>query len=57
MHKWRCPVCGYIYDPRLGDPESGLPPGIPLERLPDSWGCPDCGSPPDMFEEIETHNY
>ena len=25
MMKWRCTVCGYVYDPEKGDPESGIP--------------------------------
>ena len=34
----------YIYDPALGDPDSGIPPGTPFADLPDDWYCPDCGA-------------
>ncbi|MDK2854633.1 MAG: hypothetical protein PWQ92_1527 [Thermococcaceae archaeon] len=53
MAKWKCIVCGYIYDEEAGDPESGIPPGTKFEDLPDDWVCPLCGAPKDMFEKIE----
>ncbi|TVR99439.1 MAG: rubredoxin [Rhodospirillales bacterium] len=34
----------YIYDPAVGDPDSGVPPGTPFQDLPDDWFCPDCGT-------------
>jgi len=37
-------VCSMIYDPAVGDPESGLAPGTPFEAIPDSWICPICGT-------------
>ena len=44
MSKYRCTVCGYIYDPALGDPDGGINPGIPFEELPPEWVCPVCGA-------------
>jgi rubredoxin len=41
--RWKCRKCSYIYDPRVGDPDGGIPPGTPFERIPDSWRCPVCG--------------
>jgi len=35
-------VCSHIYDPERGDPENGIPPGTPLEKIPDDWICPRC---------------
>ena len=52
MDKWECRVCGYIYDPELGDSSQGINPGIPFEDLPDSWVCPICGAPKRMFRKI-----
>ena len=26
--KYVCDVCGYVYDPAVGDPENGVAPGI-----------------------------
>lgn len=52
MGKWQCIVCGYIYDPKKGDPENGILPGTPFEELPEDWVCPECGAPKEDFEEI-----
>jgi flavin reductase (DIM6/NTAB) family NADH-FMN oxidoreductase RutF/rubredoxin len=52
MAKYKCNICGYIYDPELGDPDSGIKPGMPFEKLPDNWLCPVCGAAKDMFEKI-----
>jgi len=42
--KYKCLVCGYIYDPDKGDPDAGVKAGIPFESLPDGWSCPVCGA-------------
>jgi rubredoxin len=52
MDKWECLACGYIYDPAVGDPDSGIAPGMPFEDLPDDWVCPECGVGKDMFEKV-----
>jgi rubredoxin len=51
--KYRCTMCGYIYDPAKGDPDAGIAPGTPFESLPDSWTCPQCGASKDDFEKID----
>lgn len=51
--KWKCIVCGYVYDPQRGDSENGIKPGTLYEDLPDTWVCPTCGAPKDMFEKME----
>ena len=33
--KYICTVCDYIYDPKLGDPDSGISPGTAFEEIPD----------------------
>ncbi len=53
MDKWECLVCGYIYDPAVGDPDGGIEPGVSFEDLPDDWVCPECGAAKDMFEKVE----
>jgi rubredoxin len=50
--RYQCTVCGYIYDPEKGDPDSGVAPNTPFEDLPDTWTCPVCGSPKDDFKEL-----
>ena len=52
MKKWRCTICGYIYDPAVGDEGNGVQPGTPFEALPDEWVCPNCGVGKELFEEI-----
>ena len=49
--KYKCTVCGYVYDPEKGDPESGIAPGTPFEELPEDWQCPVCGAGKDEFEK------
>ncbi|HOV82910.1 MAG TPA: rubredoxin [Methanothrix sp.] len=51
--KYQCTICGYIYDPAKGDPDSGISPGTPFESLPDSWTCPQCGASRDDFKKID----
>ena len=53
MKKYVCGVCGYIYDPAVGDPEHGIQPGTPFESLPDNWTCPVCGVGKDQFNPEE----
>ncbi|MDR2403024.1 MAG: rubredoxin [Spirochaetaceae bacterium] len=43
MQKYVCNVCGYVYDPAAGDPDSGIAPGTPFEGIGDDWVCPLCG--------------
>jgi rubredoxin len=51
MDKWVCTICGYIYDPAVGDDEGGIPAGTSFEDLPDDWTCPICGAGKDDFEK------
>ena len=52
MDKYCCTVCGYIYDPKIGDPDNGIKPVTPFNNIPDTWVCPECGVGKDMFEKI-----
>ena len=47
--KYVCSVCGYVYDPELGDEKQGIAPGTPFEELPDDWHCPRCRQPKEKF--------
>jgi flavin reductase (DIM6/NTAB) family NADH-FMN oxidoreductase RutF/rubredoxin len=53
MPKYKCRVCGYVYDPELGDPDGGIKPGTAFEEIPDDWVCPVCGAGKSDFERIE----
>lgn len=49
--KYKCTVCGYVYDPENGDPDSGIAAGTKFEDLPDAWVCPVCGASKAEFEK------
>jgi rubredoxin len=49
MNKWVCTVCGYVYDPAIGDGMSGIKPGTAFEDLPGDWVCPACGAEKSAF--------
>ncbi|MCB2184627.1 MAG: rubredoxin [Desulfobulbaceae bacterium] len=50
MKKYRCTVCGYVYDPEVGDEDNGVAPGTSFDDLPEDWTCPICGADKDAFE-------
>lgn len=52
MARYKCSVCGYVYDPAKGDSESNIAPGTPFEKLPEDWVCPVCGATKDQFEKV-----
>lgn len=51
MKKYRCTVCGYIYNPEVGDPAHDIAPGTAFEDLPEDWTCPVCMAGKEDFEE------
>jgi len=53
MSKYECTICGYVYDPAVGDVENGIEPGTSFDDLPDDWTCPECGVGKEDFEKVE----
>ena len=53
MQKYVCNICGYVYDPAAGDPDSGIAPGTAFEDIPADWVCPICGVGKDDFSPAE----
>lgn len=53
MSKYVCEVCGWEYDPEVGDPDNDIEAGIPFDELPDDFVCPLCGVGKDDFIEAE----
>lgn len=47
--KWICRQCSMIYDPVVGDSDSGIAPGTPFEDIPEDWQCPICGAKKSLF--------
>ncbi len=45
MNKWKCELCGYIYDEEVE--------GTKFEDLPEDWLCPMCGAPKSDFVKVE----
>ncbi len=52
MKKYVCNVCGWVYDPAVGDPDR-VKPGTPFEKIPDDWTCPECGAGKSEFSPQE----
>jgi len=40
MTKYVCSVCGYVYDPAVGDPDNGVKAGTPFEKAARGLGMP-----------------
>jgi rubredoxin len=53
MKKYVCIVCGYIYDPAVGDIDNGVAAGTKFQDIDDEWLCPLCGVPKSDFEIVE----
>lgn len=53
MEKYVCDVCGWIYDPAVGDEQGGIAPGVDFGNLPESWVCPLCGAGKEAFSLYE----
>ena len=51
MTKYVCTVCGYVYDPEVGEPDNNINPGTSFQDIPEDWVCPLCGVGKDQFEE------
>lgn len=51
MEKYTCDLCGYVYDPEIGDPDNGIAPGTAFEDLPSNWTCPICGVDKSSFSK------
>ena len=51
MKRHICILCGYLYDPEIGDPGNGVEKGTAFEDIPDEWACPVCGASKGEFEE------
>jgi rubredoxin len=37
-----CDICEYVYDEKDT--------GVPFDKLPEDWWCPNCGSDKEYFE-------
>lgn len=53
MKKYKCEVCGYVYDPTVGDPDNGVAAGTSFEDVAEDWVCPLCQEGKEVFEAID----
>lgn len=53
VEKYACTICGWVYDPKEGDPENGVEPGTAFADIPEDWVCPECGVDKSLFEKDE----
>ena len=51
MSKYVCSICGYVYDPEVGDLDGGIKPGTKFDDIPEDWVCPICEAPKSEFEK------
>jgi rubredoxin len=51
--RYVCTLCGYEYNPEVGDEENDIPPDTAFEDLPSGWVCPLCGAGKEEFEVEE----
>ncbi|MGE4372074.1 MAG: FAD-dependent oxidoreductase [Xanthobacter sp.] len=55
--EYLCRACGYIYNERDGDPDSGIAPGTRFVDIPEDWYCPICGVRKQDFEPYERADF
>lgn len=53
MKSYVCDLCGYVYDPAVGDPDNGITPGTAFDDVPEDWLCPLCGAPKEDFSPLD----
>ena len=53
MGPYECLVCGYINDPKAGDPKARIPPGVEFDALPDDGVCREGGAGKDQFVKVQ----
>lgn len=53
MQKWKCSICGWIYDPETGVESDNIEPGKAWEDVDDEFRCPKCGAVKKWFQPLE----
>lgn len=52
MYQCQITYCKYVYDPEVGNPKRGIPPGTSFADLPEDWTCPFCGAGKKSFRPL-----
>jgi len=50
--RFKCTICGWIFDPEVGVPDKGVKPGTAFEDAPDDFRCPECGAAKKWFQPV-----
>lgn len=53
MKLYMCDVCGYVYDPEVGDSDHEVASNTEFEDLPENWICPLCHAAQNEFSPLE----
>ena len=53
MRKFKCSICGYVYDESAGNSGKGIAPGTKWEDIPGDFTCPLCGASKSMFKPVD----
>lgn len=51
--KWKCNICGWIYDEDSGLSDAGINPGTKWEDVDDDFRCPKCGAQKKWFQQTD----
>jgi len=51
--KYACDLCGWVYDPAIGDDDNGVAAGTAFAAIPEDWVCPECGASKEDFSPVE----
>ncbi len=51
--KFKCDLCGWIYDSQVGDPKRKIPAGTLPEEISKYSGCPICGADWESFTKLD----
>lgn len=52
VSSYQCCNCMTVYDKKYGDPDAGIKPGTPFEKLPDGYLCPLCTNEKKHFVPV-----
>ncbi|MBN1165557.1 MAG: rubredoxin [Methanospirillaceae archaeon] len=52
MDRYACIICGYVYNPEVGDEENGIASQTQFEELPDDRVCPICREGKEVFVSV-----
>ena len=52
LDRHECRACGYVYNPKKGDPKNAIAPGTACTDVTPTWVCPVCGARKSAFQNL-----